>query len=173
MCSAGWGTTHRPRQVCVNKSWHKTRPPRDICRWFRPWRVQGLCSRHFEVAQNELFIRGDQYRHAGQLLRHWPYRLLRVKYTVRILFNMSISPSPFICSNLLSLFPYYIQTPILCYLDVCFNTLRYVSTYSLNLVVVPLTLSSVLPLGTLQYTWAFVSTRWVLPLNFTGYGPRP
>ena len=78
--------------------------------------------------------------------------VLRVKYTVGILFNMSISPSPFICSNLLSLFPYYIQTPISCYLSVCFNTLRYVSTYLLNLVVVPLTLSSVLPLGTLQYT---------------------
>ena len=78
--------------------------------------------------------------------------VLRVKYTVGILFNMSISPSPFICSNPLSLFPYYIQTPISCYLSICFNTLRYVSTYLLNLVVVPLTLSSVLPLGTPQYT---------------------
>ena len=70
-------------------------------------------------------------------------RVLREKYTVRIPFNITVSPSPFRCSNLLSLFPYYIQTPISCYLSICFNTLRYVSTYLLNLVVVPLTLSSV------------------------------
>ena len=42
--------------------------------WFRPWRVWGLCSRHFEVAQNELFARRDQHRHAGWLPRHLPYR---------------------------------------------------------------------------------------------------
>ena len=69
-----WGTTHRPRQVCINTSWHKTGPPRDICGRFRPQRVQGLHSRHFEVAQNELFARRDQHRHAGELPRHSPYR---------------------------------------------------------------------------------------------------
>ena len=46
----------------------------ETCGRFRPRRVRGLCSRHFEVAQNELFTRGDQHRHAGQLLRHSPYR---------------------------------------------------------------------------------------------------
>ena len=45
----------------------------DTCRWIRPQRIQGLCSRHFEMAQNELFDWRDQHRHAGQLPRHLPY----------------------------------------------------------------------------------------------------
>ena len=43
----------------------KTGSPRDICGWFRPRRVRGLHSRHFEVAQNELSARRDQHRDAG------------------------------------------------------------------------------------------------------------
>ena len=54
-------------------SWRKTGPPRDIYGWFRPRRVQCFHS-HFEVAQNELFARRDQHRHAGQLPKHSPYR---------------------------------------------------------------------------------------------------
>ena len=60
-------TTHVIGDSVQFKTWN-------ICRWFRPRRVQGFCSRHFEVAQNELSNGRDQHRHAGQLLRHSPYR---------------------------------------------------------------------------------------------------
>ena len=63
-----------PPAQAMNYRQCKTGPPRNIRGWFRPQRVWGLCSRHFEVAQNELFIKGDQHRPAGQLFGHSPYR---------------------------------------------------------------------------------------------------
>ena len=57
------------------------------------------------------------------------------------------------------------QTPLLYYLSVCSNMLRYISIHSFDVVVVVLMFGTDLSLGTLHYIRAFVPTRWDLSLE--------